>query len=161
MGKREFLIVIIAVTIVGAVTLYVTSFLWFFPHLHDKTLNVFSQRLFSTPLPENTQEIERINKVGLQSGNSDHCDYLAALLLKTALSKSDIEKYYENNYKGDSQLHFYWVNELYVPGIGVVNPTNIFTLDDWVNNKSKISGANLILFIFEGAMTSAFDFRCS
>jgi hypothetical protein len=47
------------------------------------------------------------------------------------------------------------------PGIGAVNPTNITTLDPWVNEKSKAMGANLIGYIFEGSMTSAFDYQCS
>jgi len=152
---------IIGGLVVAIVVIYAACLMWVFPQLHNQTLDKFSSQLLTIPVPQKTQLIDTLSEVGQQSGNSDHCDYLGALLLKTDLSKSDAEKYYRDNYKGSSQLHFYWTNEPHQPGIGAVNPTNIFTLDSWVNDKSKITGANLIVYIFEGAMTSAFDYRCS
>lgn len=160
--KRGFAVMwIIGGLVVGAIILYAVSFTWVFPQLHNQTLAKFSSQLVTLPAPQKTQVIDSLSVVGQQSGNSDHCDYLGALLLKTDLSKDDIEKYYRDNYKGNSQLHFYWTNEPHQPGIGAVNPTNIFTLDSWVNDKAKSTGANLIIYIFEGSMTSAFDYRCS
>lgn len=146
------------VIIVGG---YFGSYLWLFPNLHDQTLKEFSEPLANISNSEDIQRIDSLSEVGQQSGNSDHCDYLAAQLVKTDLSKSEVEKYYRENYKGNSTLNFYWFDEPHKPGIGVVNSTNIFTLNDWVNNVSKTGNANLIVYIFEGAMTSSFDYRCS
>jgi hypothetical protein len=103
--------------------------MWLVPYLHDQTLNGFR----NIPIPAKTQEVDNLSQVGQQSGNSDRCDYLATLLLKTDLSQPELEKYFANNYKGKSQLNYFWVNEPHKPGIGAVNPTNILTLDDWVN----------------------------
>jgi len=152
----------VIVAIIGAViVLYIPAYLWLFPMLHDRTLNTFSQELLTIPVPNQTQEVDRLTKVGHQSGNSDHCDYLAAILLKTDLSKSEIEKYYKNNYRGKSTVNFYWFDEPHEPGIGAVNPTGIYTLNDWVDSKAKATGSDLMVYIFEGGMTSALDLRCS
>jgi len=155
------LIVIIGGLVVVLIVLYAAAFMWLFSQFHNQTLSRFTSQLTRIPVPEKTLLIDTLSQVGQQSGNSDHCDYLGALLLKTELSKSDAERYYRDNYKGASQLHFYWTDESHQPGIGAANPTNIFTLNDWVNSKAKDTGANLILYIFEGSMTSAFDYRCS
>jgi len=159
--KNGFVLIgIIAGLIVGGVALYIASYLWLLPYFHNQNLKEFSEQLVIIPPPAKTQEIDKLNQIGQQSGNGDHCDYLSALLLKTDIPKPEVEKYYSDNYKGKSRLYFFWINEPHKPGIGNVNPTNIFTLDEWVNNKSKTTGANLIIYIFEGAMTSAIDYRC-
>jgi hypothetical protein len=160
MKKSKAIIVTVVAILVGVIALYFVSLLWFFPYIHNQDLSRFSQPLMSIPPPADTQVLDSIIQVGQQSGNSDHCDYLAAWLLKTSSTKQDIEKYYSKNYKGGSSLNFFWISEPHKLGIGTVNSTNISTLDYWVDNKSKSEGANLIVYIFEGAMTSAFDYRC-
>jgi hypothetical protein len=152
---------IIGGLVVGVIVLYVACFVWVFPYFHDQELQDFSRPLASVAPPEQTKEIDQLSQVGQQTGNSDHCDYLLAFLLKTTLPKQEIERYYTDRYKGKSQLNFFWIAEPHNPGIGAVNPTNISTLDEWVNITSKTSGANLIVYIFEAGMTSAFDYRCS
>jgi hypothetical protein len=161
MKKGLTTIGIIAGLVILVIGSYFVSYRWLFPYLHNQTLKQFSEPLIGiTPSP-GIQKIDSISEVGQQSGNSDHCDYLAAQLLKTDLPKSEIEKYYRSNYKGKTELNFFWTDEPHKPGIGAVNPTNISTLDEWVNTKSKMTGANLIIYIFEEGLTSAFDYRCS
>jgi hypothetical protein len=119
--KRGFAVIgIIGGLFAAVIVLYAISFVWIFPRLHDQTLSKFSSELTNIPVPQKTQLIDTISEVGQQSGNSDHCDYLGALLLKTDLSKSDAEKYYRDSYRGTSQLHFYWTDEPHQPGIGAV-----------------------------------------
>jgi hypothetical protein len=109
--KSPRLIVIIGGLVVVLIVLYSAAFTWLFPQFHNQTLSRFTSQLTRIPVPENTSLIDTLSQVGQQSGNSDHCDYLGALLLKTELSKSDAERYYLDNYKGASQLHFYWTDE--------------------------------------------------
>ncbi len=101
MKKSLITIGIIVSLVIASVAFWLISYLWVFPHLHDKTLREFYQSLTSIPVPEETNLIDSLSEVGQQSGNSDHCDYLAAELLKTNLSKSEIENYYIGNYKGN------------------------------------------------------------
>lgn len=147
---------IILASIIGVIALYVFFFVIFFPYLHNQTLNRFSYELLSIPTPEKTQVVDSLTLAGHQTGNSNHCDYLAAQLIKTDLPKSEIEKFYKDNYKGESEVRFFWINEEHKPGL-LGNPTEIYTLDEWVDNKSV---ANLIVYVFEVAMTMSFDYRC-
>lgn len=160
-NKGSIVFIAIGGIFLAASVLYFPAYLWFFPYLHDKTLDNFAGPFVNIQLPERTQEVDRLSIVGHQSGNSDHCDYLAAKLLKTDLSKSEVEKYYRDKYAGKSQVHFFWTNEPHEPGIGAVNPTGIYTLNDWINIEAKEKDANLVVYIFEGSMTSALDPRCS
>jgi hypothetical protein len=141
--------------------LSIPFYLWILPELHDKTLDQFSEPLLSISVPEGTQVLDTLSSIGLQTGNSNHCDYLAALLVKTDLPRVEIEQYYKGKYDGDSEVEFFWTNDTHEPSvIDIVNPTGIYTLNDWVNVKSKETEANLIIYIFEGALTSSIDFRC-
>ena len=158
-GFASFGILSLAAAVIAV--LFIPVYLWIAPKLHDRTLVRFSKPLLSISVPENTQQIDALSRVGLQSGNSNHCDYLAALLLKTGLKKNDLEAYYQDSYKGESTVEFFWINEPHGTGIGNVNPTGIFTLNDWVNNvKPEETDANVIVYIFEGDMTSSLDLRC-
>jgi hypothetical protein len=47
--------------------------------------------LFSLPLPKDTTSIDTYTEIGQQIANGNHCDYLAAILLKSTLSKNDLE----------------------------------------------------------------------
>ena len=68
-----------------------------FPILYNRlTLLVFSQRLFGYPLPPDTEVISRQMQVGVLTGNGNHCDFLASMLLRTTLGKQEIEAYYED-----------------------------------------------------------------
>ena len=59
-------------------------------------LNAFADNLFDYPLPPQTEEIERYAEVGLLTGNSNHCDYLAKRTLATRLSADEIEAFYRD-----------------------------------------------------------------
>ena len=155
--RRGFAVIaIIGGLVVAAIVLYFPAYFWFFPYLHDQTLSRFSQDLTDVRLPPNTQEIERLHRVGQQSGNSDHCDYFAGEMFRTDLSKEQFEEYYRNHYNGESSVRFFWINQDNVEDIG------IFTLKDWIIQKENNLGQQtVVVYIFEGAMTSAVDYRCS
>ena len=154
---KKFVIIIL---IVIFLCLAVLAYVWFLPMLHDKTLEKFSEQFLSIIPPQGTQVVDTLSIIGHQSGNSNHCDYLVATLLKTKLPKSDIETYYINEYKGSSRINFFWLDNAQGKDIFTVNPTGIYTLNEWVNVKSNETQANVIIYIFEGAMTSALDLRC-
>jgi hypothetical protein len=162
MKSGRALIIALVGLVFAALIFYLAAYFWIMPHIHDQTLRQFSTPFLNVSLPSNTHEIDRIIKVGQQSGgNINECDYLAAFLLKTTLSKSDLQGYYASHYSGKSRVQFYWLNELHGSGIGVINPSGIPTFDDWVNYRSKASGANVIVYIMEAALTSSVDPRCS
>ena len=161
MKDRLFLVASLIVIILGIIVFYMAAYMWIIPYFHDQTLRTFSEPFLHITLPSGTQEIDRISKVGQQSGgNINECDYLAAFLLKTGLAKSELQEYYAGHYSGKYKVHFYWLNEPHGPGIGVINPSGIPTFDDWVNQAEK-SGANVIVYIMEPALTSSVDQRCS
>jgi len=153
---------IIGVIVLAIVVLSIPAYLWLLPALHDRTLNQFSQTLTQIQLPQNTQQIGELSKVGQQIANSDHCDYFAGVMVKTALPKEQFENYYRSQYTGKSELKFLWLDEEseYTTD-SQYDPTVIHTLKDWVADKSLSNKANAVVYIFEVGMTSALDLRCS
>ncbi len=154
--------VIVGITIAIAVLL-IPAYLWFFPYLHNRTLNEFSESLTAISLPPETHKVAELSKIGQQIGNSDHCDYFSGQMLQTYLPKGDFEAYYRTHYSGKSQVEFVWINEKnkYTTD-SQFDPTIIHPLKDWLNDKSQNNkDANVVVYIFEAGMTSALDLRCS
>ena len=140
--------------VLAAIVLYFPAYLWFFPYLHDKALVNFSQPLVSIQFPAQTQEVDRVSVVGQQSGNGDNCDYFSGVMAQTSLSKEELEQYYRSKYSGESPVRFFWLDQ-------DSNDIAIHTLKEWVEDKNKTNNADVVIYIFEGAMTSAIDYRCS
>lgn len=139
---------------------YVCAFFWVVPFLHDVTLKKFSTPLLSISVPENTKQIDSISAVGQQFANGNHCDYLAALLVESSQSKDNIQKYYKEHYAGNSEVHFVFLDEENSYTKDIFDSQKIYSLGDWINNH-KISSTTIAVYIFEGHMTSSFDYRCS
>jgi hypothetical protein len=161
MKATIFIGLAIGVLLVCCVVLYFPAYFWFFPYIHDYTLDRFAEPLISITAPQKTQILDRLSRIGQQTGNSDHCDYFAAIVLKTELPKDEVESYYRKNYDGKSGLAFVWLNEKNNYTAGDSRIDVIHTLKDWIDNKQASNKANLIVYIFEVAMTSAIDYRCS
>ena len=147
--------------ILALLGLYFAWYVWIGPYLHDKTLAKFSEQLFEIQLPDNAVLLDRISVVGQQEGNSDHCDYLAAIQLQTELPKSALENHYKNSYSGDSEVKFVWLDEENPYTNKEFDPLVIFSLKDWIINKLDDSRSSVVIYIFESGMTSAIDRRCS
>src|SRR5262245_23557602 len=90
---------------------YPVLYLLVLPHFHDVTLERFAEPLLTIPPPADSKDIETLTRVGQQTANTDHCDYLAALMLETKLPKVEVEDYYRKAYKGKSRVEFVWLNE--------------------------------------------------
>jgi hypothetical protein len=148
----------ISLAVVVTFGIYISLFFWIIPAQHDASLQEFSSSLLSVPAPENGQIEASLSKVGLQVGNGDHCDYLAALAIQSKMAKKDLQDYYEEEYKGKSKVQYVWLDES-SSYTSTTSPDTIFSLKDWVQ-KYKDS-ANVVVYIFEPSMTSSFDYRCS
>ncbi|MFD9940696.1 hypothetical protein ACFWYW_35470 [Nonomuraea sp. NPDC059023] len=76
-----------------AAALLVQTPMW----INDMRLSALVERVRAYPLPPGTQpNVVAQGKVGLQIGNSNHCDYLVRLSLVTTLPEAAIVKYYES-----------------------------------------------------------------
>ncbi|NRQ36673.1 hypothetical protein HII36_33285 [Nonomuraea sp. NN258] len=64
---------------------------------NNEKLARLEERVSMLPLPPDTESASLgvQGTVGLQSGNSNHCDYLVRMSLETRLSESEIVRYYE------------------------------------------------------------------
>ncbi|WP_157249611.1 hypothetical protein [Nonomuraea typhae] len=81
----------VAATLV-ALTLIALSPMW----INDMRLDGLVDRVRSYPLPPGTEpNIAIQGKVGLQVGDSNHCDYVVRLSLRTTLPAAALIKYYE------------------------------------------------------------------
>lgn len=64
----------------------------------NKNLAGFAKQIEELALPPATIQLGKTYKrVGLLTGNGNHCDYAAAKLVKSQLSKEEIEKFYFSN----------------------------------------------------------------
>ncbi|MGV9378887.1 hypothetical protein ACWDRB_23915 [Nonomuraea sp. NPDC003707] len=64
---------------------------------NDEKLARLEERVSMFPLPPDTEPDDRgvEGTVGIQSGNSNHCDYLVRMSLLTKLPDAEIARYYE------------------------------------------------------------------
>jgi hypothetical protein len=62
--------------------------------LNNQRLQSFAENLYKYPLPPNTEVVARHAEVGLM-GNGNHCDFLASQTLVSAISRDEIEAYYQ------------------------------------------------------------------
>src|SRR5688572_28133558 len=67
---------------------------WIQQAYNDWQLQKFASNLFNYPLPPQTEIINRHSEVGLM-GNGNHCDFLVTQIMRTRLSESEIEAYYD------------------------------------------------------------------
>ncbi len=160
MKKGTLLPIIILSVIVLIMALYAACFFWISPKMHDVVLNQFSTELFSVELPSDTTQIDSISVVGQQIANGNHCDYLAARLLQTTLSKSELETHFAKGYQGKSKTQFVWLEEDNAYTIDSFDSSKIYSLEEWLDQKSTNSKANVVVYTFEPHMTSSFDYRC-
>lgn len=152
---------IIGLIVIGIVVSPFLAFKLVLPYMHDRTQAARSLTLTSIPLPEKTTKVEQIDEIGQLSGNGDHCDYLTAIMLKTDLLKSEVESYYKNNYKGESTLDFFSVDEPNNLSVTGPDAIAIHPLKKWFTEKSESNPTNVVIFIFDSGITSSLDSRCS
>lgn len=150
----------VIILVILGIGLYICSFFWVVPLFHDATLKNFSEPLLSISVPENTRQIGSISVVGQQFTAGDHCDYLAGVLINSSLTKESIQKYYKDHYVGKSEVRFVWLDEENPYTKEMFDPQTIFSLKDWIKDHSNASPTAAV-YIFEGHMTSSFDYRCS
>lgn len=63
------------------------------PVYNNVSLHNFSQQLYTIPTPENVTIIEHMRKCE-NLGNSNHLDFMAAILVQTDLTQEEIIVYY-------------------------------------------------------------------
>ena len=70
--------------------------LWSFAEMgiNNYRLSNFAVQLFEYALPIQTEVLEKKSDVGLLTGNGNHCDFIARMTVKTALSKKEVEQHY-------------------------------------------------------------------
>ncbi|HZH77173.1 MAG TPA: hypothetical protein VEY88_14180 [Archangium sp.] len=64
---------------------------------HDARLARIEQELTRLPLPEGTERVGVYSRVGLLSGNGNHCDYVSAMLLRGDVERALLEGFYRQH----------------------------------------------------------------
>ncbi|WP_309895020.1 hypothetical protein [Archangium sp.] len=64
---------------------------------HDARLARLEQELTRLPLPEGTERVGVYSRVGLLSGNGNHCDYVSAMLLRGDMERTLLEGFYRQH----------------------------------------------------------------
>lgn len=144
----------------AATVLALTSSLWLLPYLHDRTLANFSSEIAQLPLPSGTTRQDVVTVVGQQSGNGDHCDYLVAVTLITDMGKHEAEEYFKGKYSDPTNLRFLWADEMEQYASQANAAFSIHVLSEWVRGRQHDDKTNLVVYRFEGSMTSSWDYRC-
>lgn len=68
--------------------------------LHNAALRHFTNQLNDYPLPANSTFIDSFSECGLLSGNGDHMDYFACIIIKSHLPiEALVDYYYEAEFK--------------------------------------------------------------
>ena len=81
---------IISVVFVLLVVLFVMSI----PIVNDLTADAVVRDVENIPLPENNELLESISEAGKFTGNGNGMQYFGAVLLRSDLSRDELDKYY-------------------------------------------------------------------
>lgn len=112
---------------------------------NDEKLARLEERVSMLPLPPDTEPGDRgvQGTVGIQSGNSNHCDYQVRLSLLTKLPDAEIARYYES-------AAIEGVEGRPLSGTVYVNPSG-----SWRDGFKGV-----IVEFFDGFHEAGFDMRC-
>jgi hypothetical protein len=93
-NRLPFLVCLVLLAVVGAIVLLFKVPEW----RNDVALAGLEERVSMYPLPPDTELGDHgvQGTVGLQSGNSNHCDYLVRMSLLTKLPDPEVTRYYES-----------------------------------------------------------------
>ncbi|OGY87336.1 MAG: hypothetical protein A2233_01385 [Candidatus Kerfeldbacteria bacterium RIFOXYA2_FULL_38_24] len=73
----------------------ITTIFWFLI-IFNSPVDKFARRLKSVPLPEKTGYVNRVKKeANLLKSNGDGCDYRVSIKIKSQLSTSELQEYYD------------------------------------------------------------------
>lgn len=112
---------------------------------NDEKLARLEERVSMLPLPPDTEQGDPSvqGTVGIQSGNSNHCDYLVRMSLLTKLPDAEIARYYESAVVEG-------VEGRELSGTVYVNPSG-----SWRDGYKGV-----IVEFFDGYHEAGFDMRC-
>lgn len=109
MRNRKLLIAIALLAAIGVHCSCLGPFLYS-SAINSLRLRRFANSLHAYPLPPGTEVVARYSKVGNFGPAGNHCDYMAALILVTELTRDEIDDYYRNMalpQVGDSECRSY------------------------------------------------------
>ena len=138
----------------------VATWVFFFPvwrsmYRHDRALANWSAQLCWGPLPPGSLKTECRTSVEL-TGNGNHCDYEARLLLWSALSRDEVRSFFESRrYQsvGGATLPVGKPGPPSFLSEGGVGVTVRFLDDDVVPTKAEIR-------LYDPGYPEGYDFRC-
>lgn len=112
---------------------------------NDEQLARLEEQVSMLPLPPDTEpgDMAVQGTVGIQSGNSNHCDYLIRMALLTKLPDAEIARYYES-------ATIEGVEGAKLSGTVYVNPSG-----SWRDGFKEV-----IVQFFDGYHEPGFDLRC-
>lgn len=146
--------------IVGFAVLLVMLPFLIFGYFHTTpALNAFAQQL-SEAMPANTKTIDSVSEFGTVTGNGDHCDFLAGVLVETEMNRDDFEEYVRANYKDNStNLRFtWWSGKDADASIRKPDYANFWPLRD-IALRNITAPSNQVL-VYTYKPDAVFDFRC-
>ncbi|MFY0574110.1 hypothetical protein ACN28S_06880 [Cystobacter fuscus] len=127
---------------------------------HDERLERIEQALMHLPLPAGLEQLGVYSRVGLLSGNGNHCDYLSAMALRGAAERSVLEEFYRQHTVSSPDGY---PLEIRI-GAGGLQPApgydDDLLADSWMD-AFRMEGQQVrVVYVFDGGLNPDGDPRC-
>jgi hypothetical protein len=153
-------------TVLGLVALGAGLFgIWSLPLFrsmreHNARLAFIEKELLRLPFPEGTERLGVYSRVGLLSGNGNHCDYLSAMALQGDVERTFLEEFYRRHAVSSPDGY---PLEIRI-GAGGLKPApeyNDILMDDLWREAFQIDGQRgIIVYVVDGGLNADGDPRC-
>lgn len=150
--KKIFITVL---KVFGAIVLILVTaiivLLFVSPFVNDHVAKKTAEELVELPLPENTEYIESLYRAGKLIGCGKGMQYFGAILVKSELSKEELEAYYSNFAEHDWEcvVENQVSAEIRIDGEGVaflntdVEGDNYYIIYSWGSNDTIFDGFDM------------------
>lgn len=164
MNRFTFRFVPIAILVISIIIVALGSFFSYPIYKHDKQLNNLFMAFKMLKHPGKSHEILEFKKLGILSGNGNHCDFICGKIMESSLSHNAIIDFYKNIRIPSIDKFDYCDVELLFYDNGFLNkndviPLNYRKLSNFIS-PIKIEKTYYIVYVFDMGYPSEYDSRC-
>lgn len=131
---------------------------------HDRTLLSLKKSFDLISHPEKTKIVAQFSKLGVLSGNGNHCDYFVGQLRKTNLSPNEIIAWYKKTGKissdvgrdCDVMIEFYSKGKLKEYDAVPFDYEDLSQLIPHIENNQNY----YLIYVFDTGYDAGWDYRC-
>ncbi len=129
-----FIIAILALSVITYIGIIITN---------NSVAASIKQDLVAYEVPEETELVDSMSKAGKLNGNGNGMQYMGAILVKSALSREEIEDYYSSKFdfievrKQDTTVLYFDLGSYSFKGLSETENGSYYSIICWDDNRAE------------------------